>query len=80
MILRFRKDPIRELLVMVQQKYDNEPVTFPHMSKSIQEVASIFPTLALMLKGRLGMDVGRYFRSSYTKGIYSYKKDKDLDK
>ena len=74
------KDPTRKLFVMVQQTYDDEPVTFSYMAESSQEVASILPILPLLLEGRLGMNVSQYFRSSCTIGTDGYQWDYDLEK
>ena len=65
---------------MVQQTYDNEPVTFSYMVELIQGVASILPILPLLLEGRLGMNVAHYFRLSCTIGIDGCKWDDNLEK
>ena len=65
---------------MVQQEYDDEPVTLSYMAEVNQEVATILPILLLLLEGRLGMNVSQYFRSSYTIGTEGYKWDNTLDK
>ena len=72
MSLKSYKDPTKGLFVMVQQQYDDEPVTFSYMAEVSQEVADILPILPLLLAGRLGLTVSRYFRSSYTIGTESY--------
>ena len=64
---------------MVQQQYDNEPVTFSYMVEISQEVAAILPILPLLLEGRLEMNVSRYFRSFYI-GTERYKWNDALDK
>ena len=74
------KDTTRKLFVMVQQRYDDEPVTFSYMVESSQEVASILPILPLILEGRLGMNVAQYFRSSCTIGTDGYQWDDNLEK
>ena len=56
----------KELFVMAQQKYDDGPVTFSYMAEVRQEMAAVLPIFPLLLKGRLGMMVSRYFRSSYS--------------
>ena len=80
MSLLSHKDPTRKLFVMIQQTYDDEPVTFSYMAESSQEVASILPILPLLLEGRLGMNVSQYFRSSCTIGTDGYQWDDDLGK
>ena len=54
---------------MVQQQYDDELVMFSYMAEVSQEVAAILPILQLLLEERLGMNVSRYFRLSYSIGI-----------
>ena len=66
MSIRSHKDSTKKLNVMVQQLYDNDPVTFSYIAEVSQEVAAILPILPLFLEGRLGMNVKMYFRSSYT--------------
>ena len=56
MSLKFYKDPTKGIFVMVQQQYDNEPVTFSYMVDVSQEVTAILPILLLLLEGRLGME------------------------
>ena len=80
MSLKSHSDPAKGLFVMVQQEYDDEPVTFSYMAEVSQEVAAILPILPLLLEGRLGMNVSQYFRSSYTIGTDGYKWDSTLDK
>ena len=80
MSLKSYKDPMKGLFVMVQQQYDDVPVTFSYMVEVRQEVAAILPILPLLLKGRLCMKVARYFRSSYSIGIEGYIWDEDLNK
>ena len=70
MSIRSYKDPTRRLFVIVQQKYDDEQVTFFYMVESIQELSSILPIFPIIFEIRLGMNVDRYFRSSYTIGTY----------
>ena len=53
---------------MVQQQYDDEPLTFFYMAKVSQEVAAILSILSLLLEGLLDMKVSRYFRLSYSIG------------
>ena len=77
MNLKSSKDPTKGLFVMVQQQYDDEPVTFSYMDDVSQEVAAILLLLPLLLEERLGMKVSHYFRSSYS--IW-YKWDEELDK
>ena len=72
MSLKSYKDPTKGICVMVQQQYDDESITLSCMSKVNQEVACILPMLPLLLKGRLGLKVSRYFRSSYSIGIEGY--------
>ena len=38
---------------MVNEQYDDEPVTFSYMVEISQEVAVILPILLLLLEGRL---------------------------
>jgi len=64
MSLKSYKDPTKGLFVMVQQQYDDEPVTFSYMAEVSQEVAGILLILPLLLEGRLRLTVSRYFRSS----------------
>lgn len=80
MSLKSYKDPTKELFVMVKEKYHGEPVTFFYMVEISQKVAVILPNLLLLLEGRLGMTVSRYFLSSYSIGIDGYKWDDELDK
>ena len=80
MSLKSYKDPTKGLFVMVQQQYDDEPVTFSYMAEVSQEVAGILPILPLLLAGRLGLTVSRHFRSSYTIGTEGYVWDEGLDK
>ena len=65
---------------MVQQQYDDVPVTFFYMTKVSQEVAAILSIRSLLLEGLLDMKVSRYFRSSYSIGTEGYKWDEGLDK
>ena len=65
---------------MVQQQYDDEPVTFSYMAEVSQEVAGILPILPLLLEGRLGLTVSRYFRSSYSIETEGYTWDEGLGK
>ena len=80
MSLKSYKDQTKGLFVMVQQQYNDEPVTFSYIIEVSQEVAAILPILPLLLKGRLGMKVSRYFRSSYSIWTEGYKWDEELDK
>ena len=80
MSLKSHRDPTKGLFVMVQQKYDDEPVPFSYMTEVNQEVATILPILPLLLEGRLGMHFSQYFRSSYTIDTEDYKWDNTLDK
>ena len=73
------KDPTKGIFVMVQQQYDDEPVTLSNMVEFSQEIAAILPIPPLLLKGRLGMKVSRYFRSSYSIRTGRYKWDDELD-
>ena len=57
MSLKPHRDPTKDLYVMVQQNYDDEPVTFSYMTEVNQEVAAILPILSLLLEGQLGMNV-----------------------
>ena len=50
------------------------------MAEVSQEVAGILPILPLLLAGKLGLTVSRYFRSSYTIGTEGYACDEELDK
>ena len=50
------------------------------MEEGRQEVAAILPILCLLLEGRMGMNVGRYFRLTYTIVTDGYKWDENLDK
>ena len=50
------------------------------MAEVSQEVAGILPILPLLLAGRLGLTVSRYFRSSYTIRTEGYACDEELDK
>ena len=50
------------------------------MAKFSQEVAAILPILPLLLEGRLGITVSRYFRSSYSIGTEGYKWNDELHK
>ena len=63
---------------MVQQQYDDEPVTFSYMTEVSQEVADILPILPLLLEGRLGLTVSFYFRPSYSIGTEGYAWDEGL--
>ena len=65
---------------MVQQFYDDEPTTFSYMTEFSQEVTAILPMLPLLLEGRLGMNINRYFHSSYTIETEGYELDENLDK
>ena len=67
--LKSYKDSTKGLFVMVQQQYDDELVMFSYMAEVSQEVAAILPILQLLLEERLGMNVSRYFRLSYSIGI-----------
>ena len=80
MSLKSYKDPTKGLFVMVQQQSDDKSVTLSYMANITQEVAAILPILPLLLEGRLGMKVSRYFRSSYSIGTEGYKWDEKLDK
>ena len=55
-----------KIFVMVHQLYNDEPVAFSYMVEVSQEVIAIIFILTLLLEGRLGMNVNRYFRSLYT--------------
>ena len=66
MSLKSYEDLTKGLFVVAKQKYDDEPVTFSYMAEISQEVAAVLPIIPLLLKGRLGMTVSRYFRSSYS--------------
>ena len=80
MSLKSHRDPTKGLFVMVQQEYDNEPVTFSYMAEVNQEVTTLLHILPLLHEGRLGVNVSQYFRSSYTIGTEGYKWDSTLDK
>ena len=73
MSLKSYKDQTKGLFVMVQQQYNDEPVTFSYIIEVSQEVVAILPILPLLPEGRLGMKVARYFRSSYSIGTEDYK-------
>ena len=49
MSIKSHRDPAKGLFVMVQQEYDDEPVTFSYMAEVNQEVAAILPILPLLL-------------------------------
>ena len=66
MNFKSHKDPTKEFFMMIQQEYVDVPVKFSYMTELSQEVAAILPIFPLLLKGRLRMNVSRYFRSSYT--------------
>ena len=68
MSLKSYKDQTKGLFVMVQQQYDDEPLTFFYMTKVSQEVVAILSIRSLLLEGLLDMKVSRYFRSSYSIG------------
>ena len=80
MSLKSHNDQTKGLFVMVQQEYDDEPVTFSYMVEFKQEVAAILPILLFLLEGRSGINVSQYFHSSYTIGTEGYKWDHTLDK
>ena len=80
MSLKPHRDPTKGLFVMVQQKYDDESVTFSYLEEVNQEVAVILPILILLLEGRLGMNVSQYSRSSYTIRTEGYKRGGTLYK
>ena len=65
---------------MIQQQCDDEPVPFSYMTEISQEVAGILPILPLLLEGRLGLTVLRYFRSSYSIRTKGYEWNAGLDK
>ena len=73
MSLKSYKNLTKGLFVMVHQQYDDALITFFYMADVSQEVAAILPILPLLLEGRLGMKVARYFRSSYSIGTEDYK-------
>ena len=70
--LRSHEDPTKTLCVMIQQKYDNDLVTFFCMIDVSQEVSSLLPILPLLLDHILGMKVDNFFRSTYTIGTEGY--------
>ena len=43
--------------MIVQQQYDDEPVTIFHMAEVNQEVTGILPILPLLLEGQLGIGI-----------------------
>ena len=65
---------------MVQQQYDDEPVTLSYMAEVNQEIAAILPIFPLLLEGILGLTLSCYFRWYYSIGIEEYKWDEGLDK
>ena len=65
---------------MVQQEYDDESVTFLYMAEVSHEVVVNLPIPPLFLEGRLGMNVSRYLRSSYTIETKGYQWDNTLNK
>ena len=50
MSLKSHRDPTKGLFVMVQQKYDDEPVPFSYMTEVNQEVATIYLSFPYFLK------------------------------
>ena len=50
------------------------------MAEVSQEVTGILPILPLLLEGRLGLIVSRYFLSSYSIGIEGNEWNEGLDK
>ena len=53
MSLKSHRDPTKGLFVIVQQKYNDELVTFSYMKEVNQKVAAILPIFPLLLEGRL---------------------------
>ena len=80
MSLKSHRDPTKGLFVIVQQKYNDELVTFSYMKEVNQKVAAILPIFPLLLEGRLWMNISQYFRSSYTIETEGYKWNSTLDK
>ena len=80
MCLKSHRDPTKGLFVMIQHDYDDELVILLHMVEVSLEVAAISPILLLVLEGRLGINVSRFFHSSYTIGTEGYQWVSTLDK
>ena len=80
MSLKSHRDLTKEILVVIQQEYDDAPVTFSCMAEVDQEVAGMLPIFPLLLEGWLGMNVSRYFCSSYTIGTEGYQWNSTVDK
>ena len=65
---------------MVQQEYNDEPLSFSCMVEVNQEITLILPIIPLLLEERLGMNGSQSFRFSYTIRAEEYKRDSILDK
>ena len=51
MSLKSHRDLTKEILVVIQQEYDDAPVTFSCMAEVDQEVAGMLPIFPLLLEG-----------------------------